>query len=32
MKLSYTSGNGNTKKIPYTSGKGTFLHFGKWKP
>ena len=29
MELSYISENGNTKKIPYISGKKTFLKFFK---
>ena len=29
MELSYVSRNGNTEKIPYFSGNGTFLHFRK---
>ena len=30
--FSSISGNGNPKKIPYISGKKTFLYFRKWKP
>ena len=32
MELFYISGNGNTEKILYISGNGTFLYFTKGKP
>ena len=32
MELPYILGNENPEKIPYISGNGTFLYFGKRKP
>ena len=31
-RFPFISGKRNTEKIPYISGNGTFLYFGKQKP